>query len=128
VLQTLDTDATINELPAWSEPACDVSQKAECTPAGIATTIESFCNRFVADGKTLGAGSQLSGDAYNYSERYTMTATFTVRTAGIDLTREACIEAMRFVQEGCVVRTGAQCASGQAETKDRNIVASISFS
>jgi hypothetical protein len=127
MLQTLDTADTINDLPAWNEPACDVGQKAVCTPAGISSTIESFCNRFVADGKTLDAGSQLSGDASNYAERYTMMATFTVRTTRIELTRDSCIETMRFVQEGCVVRTGAQCASGQVETKDQNIVASISF-
>jgi hypothetical protein len=122
VAQALDQDL------AFDAPTCGTGKTSTCTPSGIATTIASFCSRFVADGKSLEAGSQLSGDSYNFAEGFVLVATFTVRANGITLTRETCIETLSFLQGRCVVQPGPQCAPGQVSTTDGNVVASISFS
>jgi hypothetical protein len=112
-----------------SAPTCNISRSAPCTTSGIESTIDSLCDRFIGDEKTLDAGSQLVGDTYNVGEHYGLSAMFTVRATGITLTRATCLETLKFVQEECVIiRPGDQCASGQAVSTDGNFVVSITFS
>jgi hypothetical protein len=127
VTQTLPEAEVSNSTPALPTPTCNVVQKTMCTASGVDSTIDNFCNRFVGDAKTLDAGSQLVGESYNFGEGYGLVGTFTVLATGITLTREACAETLKLIQEGCV-RNGAQCASGQVTTTDGNIIASIAFS